>query len=72
MADGAPSSDPQGSPPSGNVSSTATCCPEVSTFDGSRNAAVFGGLMRAPIWWKIAIPMNTGSRRTRGNRPPAI
>ncbi len=39
MADGAPSSDPQGSPPSGNVSSTATCCPEVSTFDGSRNAS---------------------------------
>lgn len=30
---------PRGAAPSGNVSSTATCCPDVATFDGSRSPA---------------------------------
>ena len=30
-----PSSDPNGSPPSGSLSPVATCCPQVSKFDGS-------------------------------------
>ena len=44
MADGnAPPSDPSGTPPSGEVSDTATCCPLVSTFDGSpRPERVYG------------------------------
>ena len=31
-----PSSDPSGNPPSGSLSPVATCCPQVSTFEGSR------------------------------------
>lgn len=34
MAD--PSPEPNGSPPSGGLSPVATCCPQVSTFEGSR------------------------------------
>ena len=41
MAD--PSPDPNGTPPSGGLSPVATCCPQVSTFDGSRNAAKVRG-----------------------------
>ncbi|MBT0958118.1 hypothetical protein IV417_12035 [Alphaproteobacteria bacterium KMM 3653] len=33
----APPATPQGNPPSGSVSATATCCPSVSTFDASGN-----------------------------------
>lgn len=41
MAD--PTPDPNGNPPSGGLSAVATCCPQVSTFDGSRNAAKVRG-----------------------------
>ena len=38
-----PSPVPNGTPPSGGLSPVATCCPQVSTFDGSRNAAKVRG-----------------------------